>query len=183
MYFPKLRGELVSLSPIDPDDAPKYAAWLNDLSTTRYLLLATKQIGLGKEREILERLAGEHTYAIVENRTGELVGNVGLHDLSYPDSSAEIGIFIGPAEARGKGYGTEALRLLADYAFNALGVRNLMLKYFAFNAAGAACYRKVGFREIGRRRKARFWAGAWHDVVYMDLIAEDFGPSRLPPAG
>jgi len=182
MYFPKLPGALVSLSPIDPDDAPKYAAWLNDLSTARYLLLATRQIGLEKEREILSRLAADHTYAIVENRTGALVGNVGLLDLSYPDATAEIGIFIGPVEARGKGYGTEALRLLADYAFNALGVRNLMLKHFAFNAAGAACYRKVGFKEIGRRRKARYWGGAWHDVVYMDLLAEDFGPGRLPPA-
>ena len=57
-----------------------------------------------------------------------------------------------------------------------------MLKHFAFNAAGAACYRKVGFKEIGRRRKARYWGGAWHDVVYMDLLAEDFGPGRLPPA-
>lgn len=57
-----------------------------------------------------------------------------------------------------------------------------MLRHFAFNAAGAACHRKVGFKEIGRRRGARFWAGARHDVVYMDLLAEEFGPSRLPAA-
>jgi RimJ/RimL family protein N-acetyltransferase len=180
-YFPKIPGTKVFLSPISLEDAERYAQWLNDLETTRYLSLASAQISVHGEREALVGLAKGHNYAIVEAGTQELVGNCGLMDLEEASRTAEIGIFIGPAAARGRGYGTEALRLLSDYAFNVLNLRSLMLRVYDYNGRGQASYRKVGFKEIGRRRKAHFYGGEYHDVVFMDLLAEELGPSSLPP--
>ena len=179
-YFPKLVGERVYLSPISLDDAERYTAWLNDLSTTRYLTLATANVTLHGEREALQGIASGHNYAIVAKASDELLGNCGLMDIQATDRSAEVGIFIGAETRRGAGLGTEALRLLCDYAFNALNLRSLMLRVFDYNPRAVASYRKVGFREIGRRRMAHFYAGAYHDVILMDLLAEDFGPSTLP---
>ncbi|HOX31447.1 MAG TPA: GNAT family protein [Spirochaetales bacterium] len=181
-YFPKIRGTRLYLSPISLEDAETYTQWLNDLETTRYLTLASAQLTLQGEREHLPAISSGHTYAIVEKEQDRLIGNCGLMDLEATNRTAEVGIFIGAPEARGKGYGSEALRLLCDYAFNVLNLRSLVLRTYDYNERAIASYRKVGFKEIGRRRQAHFYAGAYHDLVYMDLLAEELGPSVLPPA-
>lgn len=180
-YFPKVVGSKVYLSPIDPDDAPVYAAWLNDLDTAKYLTIASVQVNLPGERAALGRLADEHNYAIVERGTDRLLGNCGLVDHSAVHRRAEVGIFIGDAAARGKGYGTEALGLLCDYAFNVLNLHSLSLRVFAFNGRAAASYRKLGFRDCGRLREAHFYGGEYHDIVQMDLLSRDFSSFAVPP--
>jgi RimJ/RimL family protein N-acetyltransferase len=181
-YFPKIMGERVYLSPISLEDAERYAAWLNDFAVTRFLTLASAQVTLHGERESLATLSKEQSYAIIEKEKGELLGNCGLFAINAVHRSAEVGIFIGEEARRGKGYGTEALRMLCDYGFNILNLRSIHLRTYAFNERAAASYRKVGFKEAGRFRKAHFYAGAYHDVILMDLLPEDFGPSRLPSA-
>jgi RimJ/RimL family protein N-acetyltransferase len=181
-YFPKLKGERVYLSPVSLEDAERYTAWLNDLEVAKYLTVAPALISLHGEREALVELSKQQTYAIVEAGTDELLGNCGLFAIEAVHRSAEIGIFIGPADKRGKGYGAEALRLLCDYGFNVLGLESIRLKTYSFNERAAACYRKVGFKAAGRLRKAHFYAGVRHDILLMDLLAEEFGPSKLPPA-
>jgi RimJ/RimL family protein N-acetyltransferase len=182
-YFPKISGEKVYLSPISLEDAETYAKWLNDLETTRYLTLASAQVTLQGERELLAGLSKDHNYAIVERGSERLLGNCGIMDIDRVHRSAEVGIFLGDEEKRGSGNGTEALRLLCDLAFNVLNLRSLMLQTYDYNARAQASYRKVGFREIGRRRKAHFFGGSYHDIVLMDLLAEEFGPSRVPGVG
>ena len=49
-----------------------------------------------------------------------------------------------------------------------------MLGVFAYNKRGVACYEKVGFKTIGRRREGRIVGGKKHDVVLMDILAEEF---------
>jgi RimJ/RimL family protein N-acetyltransferase len=181
-YFPKIVGERIYLSPISLEDAERYAAWLNDFSVTRFLTLASAQVTLQGERDALVKLSMEHGYAIVEKGKDELLVNCGLFAIEAVHRSAEVGIFIGDEVRRGKGYGSEALRLLCDYGFNVLNLRSIHLRTYAFNERALASYRKVGFKEAGRLRKAHFYAGEYHDVLLMDLLSEDFGPSRLPGA-
>ena len=179
-YIRKLAGTKVFLAPLDPGDAVRFTEWLNDLEVTKYLTLASLNITVDKERETLHRISGDHNYAVVDIESGEAIGAAGLDDIDPLNRTAEIGIFLGDKARWGRGCGTEAMTLLADYAFHVLGVRNLMLRCFDFNDRGIACYKKIGFKEIGRRRKARFWNGEYRDVVLMDLLAEDFGPTRIP---
>lgn len=181
-YFPKIVGERVYLSPISLDDVERYTAWLNDLSTTRFLTLSSAQVCLEGEREALASLARQQSYAIVERDSDELLGNCGLFSIEAVHRSAEVGIFIGAQEKLGRGYGGEALRLICDYGFNVLNLRSIRLKTYSFNERAAASYRKVGFKDAGRLRKAHFYAGAYHDILLMDLLPEDFGPSGLPGA-
>jgi RimJ/RimL family protein N-acetyltransferase len=181
-YFPKIVGERIYLSPISLEDTERYTAWLNDLSTTRYLTLASAQVTLHGEREALLQLSKEHTYAIVEKGSDELLGNCGLMEIDEVHRSAEVGIFIGDDSRRGQGFGTEALRLFCDYGLNVLNLRSIRLRTYSFNERAAASYRKIGFKDAGRFRKAHFYAGSYHDVLLMDLLPEDFGPSVLPGA-
>lgn len=52
--------------------------------------------------------------------------------------------------------------------------------YSIVDAATDELVGNIGLKEIGRRRKARYMNGVFHDILFMDLLAEDFGPTRIP---
>lgn len=178
MYFKKLVGEKCYLSPIDVNDAEKYTAWLNDLEVVNNLQTSSMQIELNGEKDFLSHLAKEHNYAIIDMATNELLGNLGLMDVNHINGSAEIGIFIGNKDYWGKGYGTEALGLLIDYAYQFLNLNNILLRVYEFNARAIASYKKVGFKEVGRVRKSLKRGQKYFDIVLMDILPEDFHKAR-----
>lgn len=173
-YFKKLIGEKCYLSPLNSDDIEIFTAWLNDLEVTRNLNLAVHNVSLVSEKAAIERLAQEHAYTIVDIEKDEPIGSVGLNNIDATQRRCMIGIFIGNKDYWGKGYGTEAMRLLLGYAFDYLNMHNVMLSAFEFNDRARACYRKVGFKEIGRRREARIKEGRFYDEILMDLLEEEF---------
>lgn len=173
-YFKKMVGQRIYLSPMDPEDYVVYTRWLNDLEVTRNLTLAHRQITLDNEREALERISQEHNYAIVTLDGDILIGNCGLMGIDNVNRTAELGLFIGDAGYRGRGFGGETIGLLLDYGFNYLNLNNIMLRYFAYNNAGKRCYEKSGFRQIGCRRQAKLIGGQYYDEIYMDILASEY---------
>jgi RimJ/RimL family protein N-acetyltransferase len=182
-YFPKLVGERCYLSPMSEEDAAQYATWLNDLEIARYLTVAVQTIALPGEREYLRAHGKDHSYSVVTRAGDRIIGNVGLIDLNHLERTCEIGVFIGAKDLWGQGYGREAMTLLMRYAFDYLNMRNIWLRAYAFNERAIASYRKLGFREIGRRRKAVPREGVEHDVVFMDILDEEFPRERSTPRG
>ena len=49
-----------------------------------------------------------------------------------------------------------------------------MLKVFSFNERAISCYKKVGFKEMGRRRQSYYLKGKFYNDVYMDILREEF---------
>lgn len=180
MYFKKMLGTRCYLSPMDPDDAAQYTAWLNDYAIARYLTLATGNLTVQRERDLILELSSRHNYAIVAVDSDALLGNCGLMDLDPLNGTAEIGIFIGDPRNHGRGYGREALFLLLDYSFSLLNLHNVMLRVYAHNTRAQATYRSLGFQEMGRRRQALHRDRLRRDEIYMDLLAEDFYAARDP---
>lgn len=128
-----------------------------------------------QEKEIFEKLArAEYTFAIVDLKTDELIGNIGFPKIDYINRTAELGIFIGNKEYWGKGYGVEAIELLLDFGFNILNLHNISLKVFSYNKPAIRCYKKVGFKEAGRLREAKQIAGQKYDDVFMDILATEY---------
>ena len=114
------------------------------------------------------------SFVIYERATGRPIGSTELMHIDFRNGRADFGIYIGEAEARGKGYGTETTRLMLDYAFTALGLRNVALTVAEWNIAGQRAYAKAGFREFGRRRACWPMGGRWWDEVHMDALASEF---------
>ena len=95
---------------------------------------------------------------------------------------AELGILLG--RRRGTGIGSDAVRLALDWAFNMLGLRNVMLESYEFNEQAVRAYERAGFRTIGRRRDAVQVLGRRWDSVLMDATADGFDSpvlARLRP--
>jgi RimJ/RimL family protein N-acetyltransferase len=194
-YYARVPGERCYLSPIDPDDAPIYAEWLNDPELALLTQIVPRIISLPAEREWLEKFSKDpHQFAIVDSASNELIGGCGLKDVDLVNRTALMGIFLGNKEYWGRGYGEEATRLLVDFAFSLVNLRSVMLEVFEFNPRAIRCYEKVGFKHVGRRRCAKLIGGECYDELLMDILAEEFestlvkgirapGPQQPRPEG
>ncbi|MDP8924170.1 MAG: GNAT family N-acetyltransferase [Chloroflexota bacterium] len=170
-------GEKVALGPLRRELIPIYLKWVSDFEVTRTLGLALAPMTLEVEQDWYDRVTkGERIvpFTIYERATLRPIGNTDLTSIDHANRTANFGIMIGEKDCWGKGYGTEATRLMLDYAFTALGLHNVLLLVFAYNERGLRAYRRAGFKEIGRRREARRLAGRAYDVVYMDSLATEF---------
>jgi len=114
------------------------------------------------------------TFAIETVADGKLMGGTGLFDIDWTSRSATFGISIYDAKKWGKGYGQESTSLVLDFAFRTLNLNRVELDTFDFNKRAQKCYLKVGFKEVGRRRKARFIDGEYCDDIIMDILRDEW---------
>ena len=174
MHFKKFVGEKCYLSPIDVDDLGIYAEWFNDMEILMNLQIYSELTSLDMENRFLENFTKEPFYSIVNLETDELIGNCGFTVLDFVNRRAETGIFIGNKSFWNKGYGTEALSLLIDYGFRAFNLHNIMVDVNEDNKGAIRCYEKIGFKHIGIRREALQRNLEILNIVFMDLLKDDF---------
>ena len=179
MYFKKMLGKKCYLSPIDVDDYAQFTEWFNDLETTQYLSAGPMPVSVNSEKEFLQELVKTHCYSIIDLEKNVLIGNCGLVDIDNINQTAEIGIFIGIKEYLNKGFGSEAMSLLIDYSFKMLNIRNIMLRVYSYNERAINCYTKVGFKKIGNRRNSINRNLNSYDIIYMDMLPDDFYKTNM----
>lgn len=169
-------GDTVGLGPKRRDLVPTYTRWINDLGTLRSLATPTQPYTEEAENAWFEAaIAGpDHHFDIYELATMRPVGACDLRDIDFRNRVATLGLLIGEPAARGKGYGTEATRLLLDLAFTVHGLHSVWLTVYEYNLAGQRCYAKAGFREVGRRRQCRLMGGRLWDEIVMDILTAEF---------
>ncbi len=171
-----IAGKRLALGPLRRDLLGTYHRWNNDFTMTRTLRSSQPwtegQVTTSFEQ--LERDERSVNFTIYLRDGWRPIGNVALIDLDWRSRTAEMLLLIGEADCRGKGYGTEATRLILDYAFTALGLHSVWLRVYAFNQAGQRAYAKAGFQVCGRRRECQLFAGKLWDVIFMDCLASAF---------
>jgi RimJ/RimL family protein N-acetyltransferase len=185
-----LVGELVALGPAHRGLIPLLWKWENDLELSLLTGDPARPLtpeGIESVYERFSKAGPDHTgFAVYERTTLRPIGTAGLSSINAAHRTAELGIQIGEHDCWSRGYGTEATRLLLDYAFTMLGLNNVMLRVFSYNERAVRAYQKAGFQEIGRRREAQRVGDRAYDVIFMDCLAADFDqlvPHQLrPPA-
>ena len=106
-----------------------------------------------------------------------LAGHIGLWGATPKDRCATLGIALG-REHIGRGYGTDAMRVIVNYAFRELGLHRLQLDVAPFNPAGIRAYQKAEFVEEGGRRESVLHDGHWYDEVLMSILDHEWAARR-----
>jgi len=135
---------------LEEKDASVSWIWRNDPKVWKHTgakpnKLITHSIELEWIKEVLQR-KNEIRFAICEKETGEYIGNVQLTGINGYDAAFHI--FIGDKKSWGRGYGTEATRLLLNYGFNVLNLQSIYLDVKKENKAAIRVYSKVGFLDV-----------------------------------
>ena len=175
-YLKKFIGDNIYLSPISVDDVEEYAEMVNDIKVSVGLgyLSYTNIIDFQSEKEFLISVKKEKMFAVRLLENDELLGNIGFNSLDIINRNGALGVLIGNPKYQRKGYGTEALKLILDYGFSFLNLRNISLNVFEYNEVAYNLYKKIGFKEAGRLRKAVEIMGKTYDVIIMDMLKEEF---------
>jgi RimJ/RimL family protein N-acetyltransferase len=139
------------------------------------------------ERFFAARALGSDSLAMAIHRRDDdrLIGTCALSQLDADNGSALFHITIGEKESWGRGFGTEATRLMIDHAFSGLGLHRVALTVFSFNERAIRSYRSVGFIVEGRAREAIWREGRWWDEISMSILDVDWQAlphSDAPPS-
>jgi RimJ/RimL family protein N-acetyltransferase len=167
-------GEKVRLVPLDKGrHAANVQLWMNDPDMTETILSGDVPLTRVAEDEFFDKMCAdpgpqpENVLFAVETLAGEHVGLAGVHQISYRHGVAKTGTIIGPPEARGLGYGSDAALVRTRYAFEVLGLRMLISEVFVENTASIRMLERAGYREVARLPR-RYWKrGAFRDSVVM----------------
>ena len=176
MYYKKYESERLYLSPINVDDYKIFTKWINDETLSSGLGSFKNNFNELNEKDSLEKVCKEgwHNYAIIRKEDNKIIGSYGLEIKSEVARRFHVGGFIGEVEDRGKGYGTEALKLITKYAFEILNAETLFSGVFTFNEGSIKSCEKAGYKIAGKFRNAYFYNGEYHDEICVEITKEDY---------
>jgi len=169
-------GQLVRLIPLDPEKhAEKISAWGKDSEYQRQLdispaaLFNTKLVQSWFEHE-----GDDHSFMIQTLDGDQLIGFIELGGFDWAAGTTWVGIGIGERDYRGKGYGTDAMKVLLHYAFTMLNLHRVNLNVFEFNRRAIRSYEKAGFKYEGTERERIFKEDRRWDVIDMGVLKSDW---------
>lgn len=174
-----LTGEKVYLAALEPEKvAELFNRWAGD---TEYWRLAVSdpafQFSVAGIKDWLEeQLPNKDNYffTIHLHQDNRPIGDAGLDGIDWVHGNAYLGIAIGEREEWGKGYGTDAVRLILRLAFTELNLHRVSLTVFDYNQRAIRSYEKAGFRPEGRQRGFLKREGRRWDLIYMGILRNEW---------
>jgi RimJ/RimL family protein N-acetyltransferase len=171
-------GRLIRFAAPRPEDAELFAQWSND---PHYL----RNLDTDYARPFsVEQMAARHGRPSTDNTSllfhlrtladDRLIGFAAFFSIEWNNGSATIAMGIGDPEYRSKGYGSDALHLLLNYAFCELNLYRIGLDVNGNNPSAIRLYQKVGFKEEGRLRGGLQRDGVRHDRVIMGILRDEW---------
>lgn len=122
---------------------------------------------------VTDPAADPAVFSVVELAGGELAGDAMLWGVDPHNRSAHVGIALRPS-CRGRGLGTDVVRLLCRYGFEIRGLHRLQAETLADNAAMLRALARAGFTREGLRRQAGWVNGAFEDEVVLGQLAAEW---------
>ena len=164
-------GEKVELRTIEEEDYEKLRNWSNHYDVRRFIGI-TEPMNLKKETEFIENeLENDDTIMLGICIDGELIGDIALEEKET--GVAELGIMIDP-EQHGKGYGTEASKLLIKHAFQQMRYHKIKTRVVDTNDKSSRVWEKLGFQQEGTLRKHTFLDGEYRDFQIYGLLESEW---------
>lgn len=180
-----LCGEKVRLIPLDSErDSPSISIWhrnseylrlLDSDPARQYSKTATK-----KWIEEIELSQNETSFVMQCIEDGKILGEIGLGGFAGRFTNAFVGLGVGDPEYWGKGYGTDAMRVILKYAFEILNLHRVSLNVFEYNPRAIRSYENCGFKHEGRLREFLSREGKRWDLLFMGITKKEWMDFYLP---
>jgi len=177
--MPRLYGERIVLRELKKEDIKEMRKWVEDAEVTNNLSDAFMFPNTNEETErfandILDGKSPMKLFVIADKETDEYIGQLALPNIDWKNRTTELAIVIGGAEHRGKGYGTEAIKLVEEFVFHRINLNRIELCMHDYNNNAYKCYLKCGFIEEGRKRHCFYINGKYADKIIMGILKSDY---------
>ena len=170
-----LEGITVNLRVVEKEDLPMVTEWFNNPEFSgEYDPLDEQQSRVDIEKRY-ENLGLDHKWFIIEKKDGTAIGFAGSFVIGR---LLEIGYAL-VSGARGKGYGTEAAKILVDYLFLSKDIVRIQAGTNVANKASQKVLEKAGFTREGTVRKEMFVRGKWADFYRHSILREEWKTPKI----
>lgn len=168
---------MILLRPLEPGDAADLFRWRSEHEVDLWAY-DDPPVDMDQHLAWFERaLADRDRLGRIILWNGAPCGLLTLKGLSSPQQRAQLGWYIGEAEARGRGAGRAAHALGLDEAFG-LGLRRVWSEVIAGNEIALKAQLAAGFRREGYLRRHAWKYGEARDVVVMGVLAQEWAERR-----
>ena len=174
------RGNLVRLATESPEVMAK--SFVRGDRDSEYHRLADsdpskmwseKKIKEWMEKQMEKEGKDSFRFSIRTLENDKFIGDVGIHTI-WSHSDAWVGIAIGERDYWGRGYGSDAMRLIVQYGFIELNLRRVSLALHSYNTRALKSYEKVGFKMEGVMRQDTLREGRRTDGLVMGILREEW---------
>jgi RimJ/RimL family protein N-acetyltransferase len=178
-----LRGERVWLAALGRSDAATMVRWEYD---TEYLRLLDASPAQPRSEETIARWIdgvtksnNDFTFGIRLTQSDDLIGWIQLDGVDWMHRTSYLGIGIGNRDFWGRGYGTEAMELMLQFAFDEINLHRVFLSVFSYNERAIHVYKKLGFQYEGRYREHIERDGQRYDMLFYGLLAHEWRQGKV----
>jgi RimJ/RimL family protein N-acetyltransferase len=182
-YF--IEGERIYLRGVQLSDVNEtYHRWMNDPEVTHYLESRFFPLSLEQLRDYVSSKQGDSNnifLAIIVRESDRHIGNIKLGPIDWIHRTGDIGLMIGEKDCWGKGYATQAISLVMNYAFITLNLHKLTASCYDSNKGSAKAFQKVGFEVEGVRKQHFYCDGKYEDLVLMGILNRSWRAAELNP--
>ncbi len=169
-------GEKILLRAIEPGDNGLLLEMINDPATEKMLGGGSFPVSeAAQARWIADQMGRNDVLRCIvatKEDTQIGVGTVILSDIDHRNGVAQVHLKLA-ADARGKGYGTDALRTVVKYAFRQLRLHCVYAHVLEYNTASQRIFEKCGFRKEGRLQARAYKDGAYVDAISYSIVNDD----------
>lgn len=167
-------GERMVLRPITLDDAADIYEYAGDDKVTKYVTFDTHQSVADTKESIAAYYinAPLGKYAIALKDTNKMIGAIDLR-IEKEAKTAELGYILNP-KFQGKGYMTEAGKLILNFAFKELTLHSVFARYISINEASGRVMERLGMHRDGLLRAQSEHKGNIVDFVYYSLLKSEY---------
>lgn len=175
LFQETIEGTHILLRKVGPGDAEAIYSWRSGLAG-RYMRQPDNYSVDSQRNWIAARGNQEINYIIVDRKTKEDVGMVGIYDVNHADKIANVGRLLLSDEYLGKStpYGLEALMLTYDYVFNHMHFRKISGDILGPNESMFKLQKYLGMAQEGYLKQHVFINGEYHDLYLMSLFKDQF---------
>ena len=168
-----LRGDGLTLRTIEEADLPFLQETIND-PAVRYYLPRRDPINLDQEQEFYENvICDDDATQLLICTDSEPAGTIGLHPADSVSGTGELGIFLAQ-EYWGQGLGTEAARVMTEFAFSERRLHRVSARVFEGNDGSRRIWEKLGFRHEATLREAEFIDGEYVDTHVYAVLEDEW---------
>jgi|SoiMethySBSTD1v2_1073268.scaffolds.fasta_scaffold09315_2 RimJ/RimL family protein N-acetyltransferase len=176
--FSTERLDYARLSAADADGP--YLRWLTDPEVTKFLTSRRRNWDAQMLRDYIAAANGNPSVLLVGlflKSDGRHIGNIRCDPIKWEHGRTIMGFLIGEKALWGRGYASEGVRGICDYAFRALRLRKVYASCNSANTGSLTALAKAGFHREGARAEHFYVDGAWTDQLLFARFCEE---NRVP---
>ncbi|MCL1820197.1 MAG: GNAT family N-acetyltransferase [Oscillospiraceae bacterium] len=170
-----LHGKNITLRPLREEDAAFFAHWYNEpevMFECGFHEPTTLEAELKRIKEPENN--DEDWYAIVDSKTGRLIGETGLLRMWPHWFCTDMSMIIPNPNDQGKGYGTEAAHIMLDRIFNHYNLNRVSIGVVGLNTQALKYWERLGFIKEGIQEQGYFYNGEYSDFIMMRILKSEY---------